>query len=153
MESINLNAIITDACTNLLQAKINDVTEWQTLMSKLSRNGLSDRVTFHRWSKFQWHRHPVNLNRVQLLENSQLLDAAIEVISDNLLALLKRDLPPTAVVVLSSKFDASMLDLALSELWLNQLTGQRIAQLILQQAIKADLNQLISDHSRNHKFK
>lgn len=142
MHSINLKAIVADACAKLLKANINQDKKWQQLTNKLSRNGLSDTVKFQPWSKFHWHRHPLTLNRVQLLENSQLLDTAIEVISENLMTLLKRDLPDTAHLVLCNKLDASILDLALSELWLNHLTGKRIAQLIIYQAIKQDLEQL-----------
>lgn len=144
MNSTKLDSIISHACLQLLQASLQSEQTWNTLLPKLKRAGLCESVTFEPWAKFQWHRHPVNLKREDLIASADSLNAAVKVIVENLHRLLAREISSSSVLALA-KLEARLLDRALSQLWLNQLTGEQVARLILHDAIQHELDRALGD--------
>ena len=136
--------IISRACLQLLQESVHDEETWNVLITKLKRAGLCETVTFDQWAKFQWTRHPVNLNRLELVADPSKQEEAVAVISENLNRLFVREVSKTSLLVMS-RLDSKMLDRALTDLWLNHLTGDGVAKLILHDTIKPGIDQAIKD--------
>lgn len=144
MNSVKLNSIISRACEQLLHASVQNEPTWNALLPKLKRAGLCETVSFEQWAKFQWRRHPVNLNREELVADADSLSTAVNVIAENLHRLLARELSSSSLLVLA-KLDARLLDIALTQLWLNQLTGDQVARLILHDGIQLELDSALRD--------
>lgn len=144
MKSNKLHMIISRACLQLLQESVHDEETWNVLITKLKRAGLCETVTFDQWAKFQWTRHPVNLSRVQVASDPLKLQGAVAVISENLHRLFVREVSETSLLILN-RLDAKILDRALTDLWLNHLTGDGVAKLILRDAIKPGIDQALKE--------
>lgn len=143
MNKTKLRARIATATKQLIELSVLSEESWAQLVDRLRRAGLTDTVTFEQWAKFQWTRHPVNTKRADLINCATLQETAVAVVSDNLQRLFERELSETSLLILHS-LDARLLDTAIAKLRTSELTGTRVANLILQDAIQADLDQKIS---------
>ena len=143
MTQMKLHAIVKTATKQLLEQALQDEEIWKKLSAKLRRTGLSETVTFEQWAKFKWSRHPVDLDRAALLSCSEKQAKAIYVVSENLSTLLAREMSESSLFILES-LNAEWIDRALSELWLNQLTADAVARLILRTAIQKDVDAAVS---------
>jgi hypothetical protein len=128
-------ALVKQLVTEALGLSLLNADAFNGFASHLRRLELATLVVPVRWSKFPYVRHPLALDREQLLADHDQREQVIKVVADNLYHLLLRDLRPALVPVLNG-LTAEMLVECVSTLWINKLTAPVVSEMILLRAIK-----------------
>jgi len=137
-----ITTIYTPLFGDLLRERAADDRHWSELLLDMHRFGLLEVVTFERWSKFPFKRHPIRLDREQLHQPGYL-DPKTSIIADNWAQLLARDAAPEHLLVLRRQTTKS-LALTMHQVWTSRATARHISERVIAEELAPAIDKAIS---------
>ncbi|MFA6211807.1 MAG: hypothetical protein WCT03_23575 [Candidatus Obscuribacterales bacterium] len=126
---------VKELVTQLFDLRLSHPEAFESLSKHLRRLDLATLVTPVLWSKFPYVRTALSLDRTLLLADENLRQQVVDVVSDNLYCLMRRDFKDSHEVVLKT-LTVDHIYWCISTLWVNELTAPVVVDFVLHEAIK-----------------